>query len=121
MWMNRAERAYRRKLEERGMKAAAVQANAGFAATTAALTELLASPGGTRALEAVGIDAVRLGRSMQVADNGRLEGLSILEGLILAGVVSRLLNDTLFVRYLSLHHPAVLARLHGVAQREQAG
>lgn len=119
MWMNKSERTYRRKLEDREMRQAAVAANARFAATAGALSVLLADPGGRRALDVLGIDAVRLGRSMRVAENGRTEGLCILEGIVLAGVVSRLLNDTAFVRYLSVYHPSVLASLHGASTRER--
>lgn len=110
--MTRSEREWVRKLEGDALTEAARDAEARFAAMTHAFGVLLADSRAVPMLARHGIDRVALGRSTRLPANGRAEGLAILEGVVLAGIARSLLDDTALVRWLSGHHPSVLAALH---------
>jgi hypothetical protein len=64
-------------------------------------------------LERIGLRRVALGRSSRLPGSGDAEGLAVLEGVVLAGVVAKLLSNGELVRWLSRHHPGELAALQG--------
>lgn len=121
MWVTRSEREWSRKLEAETLAEAAASAEARFAAVTGALGVLLADSRAAPMLSRHGIHRVALGRSMRVAGNGRAEGLAVLEGVVLAGMVRSLLADADLVRWLACHHPGALAALHGACGKFEFG
>jgi hypothetical protein len=112
VWVTRSEREWVRKLEGDALTEAARDAESRFAAMTHAFGVLLADSRAVPMLARHGIDRVALGRSTRLPANGRAEGLAVLEGVVLAGIARSLLDDTALVRWLSGHHPSVLAILH---------
>ncbi len=119
MWVTRSEREWTRKLEAEGLAAAARDAEARFASVTAALRVLLADTRAAPMLAQHDISRVALGRSTRLAENGRAEGLAVLEGVVLAGVVRALLDDAELVRWMSGHHSRELAALHEACRRDR--
>jgi hypothetical protein len=77
-----------------------------------ALTVIGADPVGASLLESHNLHRVPRGRSGRIAANGRAEGLAILEGVVLSGVIRILLTDVELVLWLSRHYPRELAIFH---------
>jgi hypothetical protein len=100
------------------LTAEAGRAEARFHAVTKALDALLADTRATGMLRRLGIRRVALGRSSRLPENGNAEGLAVLEGVVLAGVIARVLSDGELTRWLSCHHPGELAALHGACGLE---
>jgi hypothetical protein len=122
MWVTRSEREWTRRHEAETLKAEARRAEARFCAVTKSFDALLADSRATGMLRRHGIRRVALGRSPRLPENGNAEGLAVLEGVILAGMVARILSDGELTRWLSCHHPAELATLHAACGPEhQAG
>jgi len=113
VWISHAQRAWIRKQDALALTAEAGRAEARFHAVTKALDALLADTRATGMLRRLGIRRIALGRSSRLPENGNAEGLAVLEGLVLSGVVARLLSDGELTRWLSCHHPVELAALHG--------
>jgi hypothetical protein len=112
MWMTHTERQFRRKEEDRVLREAARAAEARFAAVIGALAVIGADAVGGPLLACHDLNHGPLGRSGRVAANGRAEGLAVLEGIVLTGVVRQLLADLNLVPWLSRHYPRELAALH---------
>jgi hypothetical protein len=91
--------------------AAAAKAEARFHSVTHALRALFADARTAGILERHGMRYVALGRSSRLPANGSAEGLAVVEGVVLAGLVGRLLSDGELVRWLSRRHPRELAAL----------
>jgi hypothetical protein len=115
VWVTHTERRWIRGLEAEALADVAQAAEARFAAVTCALTMLLADTRAVPMLRRLGITRVAWGRSARLAENGRAEGLAVLEGMVLAAVIGALLMDADLVRWMSAHHPKALALLHGIA------
>lgn len=113
MWISQAQRARIREQDALALTAEAGRAKDRFNAVTDALAALSVDTRGTAILRRIGIPRIALGRS-RVPENGNAEGLAVLEGVVLAGVVARLLSDGEMTRWLSCHHPKELAALHEV-------
>ncbi|UPG92845.1 hypothetical protein [Luteibacter aegosomatissinici] len=114
MWVNKAERLWRRREEAVVLKAVAGDAEAHFAAFAGAIALLLQDTEGVRHLARHGINQAWCARSPRTGKTGA-EGLSVLEGVVLAGTCSRLLDDPAFIRWMSKAHPDALQALHRVA------
>lgn len=114
MWISHTERACIRRQEAAALTFAATGAEARFYGVATALRTLLCDAG---TLELLGMRAemsqVCLGRSSRLAENGSVEGLAVLEGVVLAGLVARLLSDGVLVRWMARRHPRELAALQG--------
>lgn len=115
MWVTRSERDYTRRQQGAVLLAGAHEAEARFNAAHLALEVLVADPSAIPLLARHGIHRVALGRSARLPTNGRGEGLAVLEGIVLRGIISALLEDPSLVRWLSRDHPVELAVLHEVA------
>nr|WP_157504029.1 hypothetical protein [Luteibacter rhizovicinus] len=111
MWISHAQSAWIRKNDAVALAAGAAMAEACFHEVTKALQPLLADTRTVEVLARLGLRHVALGRSSRLPENGSAEGLAVLEGVVLAGVVARLLSDGDLVRCLSRHHPGALASL----------
>jgi hypothetical protein len=114
MWVTHSEREEVRRQQDLALVAAAQEADARFRATHRALEALLDDPNAVPHLARHGILRATWGRSMRLPGNGRVEGLAVLEGIVLRGVISALLEDAPLVRWLSRHHPTQLVVLHEV-------
>jgi hypothetical protein len=95
------------------------KAEARFHAVTKALVTLLGDTRATDMLKRHGIRRISIGRSSRLPENGRAEGLAVLEGVILAGMVAKVLADGELTRWLSYHHPKELAALHAACGEER--
>jgi hypothetical protein len=115
VWVNKSERAWRRRGEAKALRAAAAAAEMRFAAFARALADLLPDPEGCRWLQRAGVTSQWCARSQRMAKAGA-EGLSVLEGVVLVNTCSRLLDDAAFVRWLSQAKPDALRRLHDAAK-----
>jgi hypothetical protein len=113
VWVTRSEREWVRRHEAEDLAASAGRAEARFATVSHALRVLLADTRAVPFLTRHGYHRLPIGRSSRVAGNGRAEGLAVLEGTVLAGMVRALLADADLVRWLACHHPGVLVALHG--------
>ncbi|MDR6935718.1 hypothetical protein [Luteibacter sp. 3190] len=80
----------------------------------AVIEVLVADPVAERMLSAHALSGIWMGRSMRAAANGRVEGLAVLEGVVLRGIVHTMLFDAGLVRWLSRHYPRELASLNDV-------
>lgn len=116
MWVNKSERAWRRRNEQVTLGRTAAQAESHFAAFHRAVSTLLDDPVGQRWMERFGVDRRTPLRSYRLSTSGEAQGLAVIEAVVLAGVVSRLLSDPDFVRWVSRVHPDALAALHVVAE-----
>lgn len=119
MWVTRSEREWIRRHDAETLAVEAGRAEARFHAVTKAMGTLLGDTRATDMLKRHGIRRISLGRSSRLPDNGRAEGLAVLEGVVLAGMVAKVLADGELTRWLSCHHPKELAVLHGVCRRDQ--
>ena len=113
MWISHAERACIHRQDAAALTAAAVKAEARFHSVTHALRALFADARTAGILERHGMRYVALGRSSRLPANGSAEGLAVLEGVVLGGVVAKLLSDGELVRWLARHRPRELAALQG--------
>lgn len=116
MWVTRSEREWTRRHEAVALATEARRAEMGFYAVTKALGSLLADTRVTAMLNRHGIRQIALGRSSRLPENGNAEGLAVLEGIVLAGVIAKVLSDGELTRWLSCHHPMELAALHAVCR-----
>jgi hypothetical protein len=119
VWVTRSEREWTRRHDAETLAIEAARAEARFHAVTKALGTLLGDTRVTDMLIRHGIRRVSIGRSSRLPENGRAEGLAVLEGIVLAGIVARLLSDGELTRWLSCHHPKELAALHAACSRER--
>lgn len=119
MWVTRSEREWTRRHDAETLAAEAGRAEARFHAVTKALDTLLGDTRVTDMLKRHGIQRVSLGRSSRLSENGKAEGLAVLEGVVLAGIVAKVLADGELTRWLSCHHPGELAALHAACSRER--
>jgi len=119
MWVTRSEREWRRKDEDRVLREAARAAEARFAAVIGALEVISSDPVGGRMLARHNLLQVPRGRSGRLAVNGRAEGLVVLEGIVLTGLVKALLADVELVPWLSRHYARELAVFHEMLHRGQ--
>ncbi|APG04820.1 hypothetical protein BJI69_13565 [Luteibacter rhizovicinus DSM 16549] len=117
MWISHTQRAWIRKEEALALTAEAGRAEARFHGVTKAIDALLADSRAKAMLRRLGIRRVALGRSSRLPENERAEGLAVLEGVVLAGVVARILSDSELTLWLSCHHPVELAILHRACGR----
>ncbi|QWT22137.1 hypothetical protein KPL74_09030 [Bacillus sp. NP157] len=120
MWVSRSERVWRRRAEATGLLAAARAAEARFAAFDRAVCLLLDDPEGRRQLARLGITSRWCARSTRMGKTGA-DGLSVLEGIVLAGVCSSLLDDAPLVRWMSQARADALQALHAVASCAGSG
>jgi hypothetical protein len=120
VWVTRSEREWTRRHDAETLAFEAGKAEARFRAVTGALGALLADTRATDMLKRHGIQRISIGRSSRLPENGRAEGLAVLEGVVLAGMVAKLLGDGEFTRWLSCHHPKELAALHGACRQGQS-
>jgi hypothetical protein len=111
VWISHTERAFIRRQDAAALTFAATRAEARFHVVTRALTVLLADARTAEIFERHGLQSIAFGRSSRPAENGSVEGLAVLEGVVLGGVVAKLLSDGEIVRWLSRHHPRELAAL----------
>jgi len=111
VWISQSERARIRERDALALTAEAGRAEGRFNAVTNALDTLLLDARAPEILRRVRILRITLRRSRR-PQNGNAEGLAVLEGVVLAGVVARLLSDGELTRWLSCHHPKALAALH---------
>lgn len=116
MWVNKSERAWRRRAEEASLIQAGRVAEGHFAAYFRAIDALLDDPVGQRWVAQFGVDQRMPPRSTRLPPAGGPEGLAVLEAVVLAGTVGRLLADAAFVRWLSKAQPASLSALHLAAE-----
>jgi hypothetical protein len=107
-----------RRQEAETLKGEARKAEARFHAVTKSFDTLLADSWATGMLRRHGIRRVALGRSSRFSETGSAECLAVLEGVVLAGVVARILSDGELTRWLSCHHPGELAALHAACGLE---
>jgi hypothetical protein len=114
MWVTRSEREWSRRHEAMALAAEARRAEIRFCAATKALASLLADSRVTDMLNRHGIRRIALGRSSRLPESGNAEGLAVLEGVVLAGIVAKILSDGELTRWLSCHHPKELAALHSI-------
>lgn len=115
MWISHTERACIRRQDAVALTFAAARAEARFHAVETALRTVLSHARTSSLMATSGLKLqVCLGRTSRIAENGSAEGLAVLEGVVLAGLVARLLSDGELVRWLSRHHPRELAALQGV-------
>lgn len=114
MWVNKSERVWRRREEASQLLAAAHAAEGRFAAFARAVDCLLADAEGRRHLARHGITSRWCGRSTRPGKTGA-DALSVLEGVVLAGVCNRLFEDAPLVRWMSRVHPDALQALHVAA------
>ncbi len=112
VWVTRSEREWVRRLEDRTLREEARASEARFARMAAVIEVLVADPAAKRMLSAHGLSRIWMGRSVRAAANGRVEGLVVLEGVVLRGTVHTMLSDAGLVRWLSRHYPGELATLH---------
>lgn len=115
MWISHAERACIHRQEAAAIAAASARAEARFYTVTTVLRELLSDTRTAELLARRGVRQVCLGRSSRLAANGDAAGLAVLEGVVLAGVVQRLLSDAVLVRWMARHHAKALAALQGAS------
>lgn len=115
MWVNKAERAWRRRGELIQLRAAACQSEVRFAAFFRAVHVLLDDPEGCRWLECMGVRSRWCSRSFRVGKTGA-EGLSVLEGVVLTRTCDQLLENAPFVRWMSQACPHALRDLHLAAR-----
>lgn len=115
--MNKNERAWRRRGEAKRLLAAVQAAEARFAAFDRAVHLLLSDPEGRRQLARYGITQRWCARSLRGADIGG-SGLSVLEGVVLAGVCNRSMEDAALVRWMSRAQPVALQELHAVVSSD---
>ena len=111
MWISHAERACIRRQDAAALTAAATKAEARFHSVTNALRALFSDAVTAGILERHGMRYVALGRSSRMAANGSAEGLAVLEGVVLGGLVASLMSDGELVRWLSRRHAQELATL----------
>jgi hypothetical protein len=76
---------------------------------------LAADPRLMAMLDHHGLREVRFDRTARSGRNGHHAGVSVLELVVLAGVVSALLARSEVVRWLASHHPAALADFQAAA------
>lgn len=113
MWITRSELEWRRREQDTALRETARRAESQFAAIVECLSVLLQDADVARFLSHHGIYNVPRARSCRVASNGRVEGVVILEGAALAGVVRLILADVALVPRLARDYPKELAALHG--------
>ena len=114
MWISHTERAWIRRQDAAALTFAATKAEARFHVVQMALRTLQGDTRTSEVLARSGLTLqVCLGRTSRVAENGCAEGLAVLEGVVLAGLVARLLSDGDLVRWLSRRHSRELAALQG--------
>jgi hypothetical protein len=101
--------------EAAAIAAATASAEARFCTVTKVRRELVSDTRTAELLVRRGLRQVSLGRSSRLAANGDAQGLAVLEGVVLAGVVQRLLSDAELVRWMSRHHAKELAALQGAS------
>lgn len=118
VWVTRSEREWVRRQEDLTLREEARAAEAHFARVAAVLKVLLADPVAERMLRPHGFSGVWMGRSMRAAANHRVEGLVVLEGVVLQRTVHAMLSDAGLVRWLSRHYPRELVALHDVCGSE---
>lgn len=114
MWVNKAERVWRRREEAGRLHVAATDAEARFAAFARAVDGLMQDADGIRWLASHGISSRWCARSHRAGRFGA-GGLSVIEGVVLAGVCNRLLDDARFVRWMSQACPDALRDIHVAA------
>lgn len=114
VWVTRSEREWVRRQEDRALREEARAAETHFARVAAALQALLADPVAERMLGLHGFSGVWMDRSTRTAANDRVEGLVVLEGVVLRGTIHAMLSDAALVRWLSRHYPRELAAFHDV-------
>lgn len=111
MWVNKAERAWRRRAETEDLKHAATAAEARFAMFAHAVDLLIDDGEGARWLARHGITSRWCLRSVREGKTGA-QGLSVLEGVVLAKVCSLMLDDPVLLRWMSHASPGALRALH---------
>lgn len=119
MWVTRSEREWIRRRDAETLAVEAGRSEARFHDVTKALSTLLGDTRATDMLKRHGIRRISIGRSSRLPENGRAEGLAVLEGVVLAGIVTKVLADGELTRWLSCHHPKELAALHAACSRER--
>jgi hypothetical protein len=114
MWVTHTERAWRRAEEARGLAEAARLAEARIAGASNALRAIQADREGRLLFARAGFALLSLGRSSRVSRNGRVEGLTVLEAVILARSFARVLSSPQLVLWLSKQYPKELAALNSM-------
>lgn len=112
MWISHTERAWIRRHEALLLATEAAKAEARFHIVTKALTALLADTRAAPLLTRHGLRRIALGRSSRLPESGTADGLAVLEGVVLAALIAKILSDGDLTRWLSCHHPSELAALH---------
>lgn len=115
MWVNRAERSWRRREEAEIFARATAEAEAKLASASFALKRIRETTNGEYALCAAIPNCVGLGRTSRLSRNGVAGGTAVLEAVVIRGVASRALSDPALVRWLASHLMDALTRLHEVA------
>lgn len=112
MWVTHTERAWRRKEEAEALAEAARQAEARIASASNALRAIQTDAAVRCLLDQAGYGHLALGRSSRVGRSGVVEGLCVLEAVVVGRAVARVLSDPLLVRWLSRRYRDELASLN---------
>lgn len=116
MWINKRERLDRRKLEQIDLTRAAQTANACIAQAERGVRAILSTTEGKSHLLRIGWTSATVGRTSRTSSNATTDGASLLEAVVVSGRISRLLEDSAFVRWAACNFPAALALLHRCAE-----
>lgn len=111
MWVTHTERAWRRKEEASDLAEAARKAEARIAGASNALRAIQADADVRCLLDQAGYGHLTLGRSSRVGRSGGIEGLCVLEAVVVGRAVARLLSDPPLVRDLSRRYHDELVSL----------
>lgn len=115
MWVTHSERAWRRKEEARALAEAARQAEARIAGASGALAAICVDAEGSRILANACFLHAGIGRSSRHGKNGRAEGLSVLEGVVVGQLCAHMLSEPKMVRWLLANIPSKFATLSAAA------
>jgi hypothetical protein len=111
VWVNKRERTNRRKLQQLDLTAATTAITLRAMAIDRALRTLLHTPDGAAHLQRLGWAPHPTGCVPRTAAYGTAEGTVLLQGVVLARWVDRLLRDAAFVQWATLEQPIALAWL----------
>jgi hypothetical protein len=111
VWVNKRERTNRRKLQQLDLTAATDAINARAAAITHALAIITRSAEGAAHVARLGWTPPAVDYSLRSALNGTVQGTLLLQSVVLARWVDRLLNDVHFTQWAADTAPDALAGL----------